>query len=179
MYHAGTGDRGARSAMLELELEAELVEELAEHFAAQSAHRVEFVSARIVLEKDRGQRLRRRARDDPRALGGIVLTVLRAAVDYVAETVASAFLGAIGYEADVLGRIRQPVRADRGVGDYRARGADAAFPLIGLARAGLQLNGLHRFAEVEEKARRRGEGVVKDEVAIRRNRAGAKRRALL
>src|SRR5687768_13386850 len=165
--------------MLELQPEGELVEELAEHLAAERAHRMDLVLCRIPFQKNGGERLRRRAGNHARAFGRVVLAVLRAAVDDVGDAVARALLAAEADEADVLGRIGQPVRADRRVGDHRAARANPAFPLVGRAGHGFQLRRLHRLAQVQQKAGRRRERIVEDEVAVDRDGGGTQRLAFL
>src|SRR5688572_8133594 len=109
-----------RRAALELQPDLVFLEELLEHLAAERADGVELVAARHVLEQDRGERLRRRTGDDPGTLGRVILAVLGAAVDDVAVPIDRTALGAIADEADVAGRIRKLMRADRRVGDQRA-----------------------------------------------------------
>jgi len=82
----------ALSAVLGRQAELVLGEELVEQLAAERADRVELVARRVVLEQDRGERLRRRPGDHAGAFGGIVLAVLRAAMDHRGEPVARALL---------------------------------------------------------------------------------------
>src|SRR2546422_9486083 len=92
---------------------------------AERAERVELVARRVVLEQDRGERLRRRPGDHAGAFGGIVLAMLRAAMDHRGEPVARALLGAVADEADFARRVSQLVPADRRVRDQRMPGACA------------------------------------------------------
>src|SRR5207237_1109870 len=73
----GAGPR----AHLELQAEVVLAEELGEHLAAEGAHRVGLVRARVVLEEDGSERLRRGPADDARAGGRVVHAAIGAAGD--------------------------------------------------------------------------------------------------
>src|SRR5207249_10527284 len=101
-------------AVIEGEAELVLAEKLVEKLPAQGSDRVQAVVLRVVLEKNRRERLRRRARHHSRAFGGIVLAVLRAAVDDMGEPASGRLLVAVADEADLAGGVGQPVGADRG-----------------------------------------------------------------
>src|SRR2546421_11936015 len=94
MHDAGAPGRAPRGAAV-LEREAELVlgEELVEHLAAERADGIELVALRIMLEQDGGERLRRRAGDHARALGGIGLAVLPGAMGYRSALVGGGLFG--------------------------------------------------------------------------------------
>src|SRR4051812_45952472 len=92
-------------------------------------------------------------------------------MDHRGEAVARALFAAEADEADVLRRIGELVRADRRVGDDRARRADTAAPFITALVGGLQAcGGRGRAPEVQQEARRALVGVMEYEVALRRDR---------
>ena len=140
-----------------------LAEEFREHLAAESADREHLVGLRIVLEEHGRQRLGRRTRNHARARGGVVHAAVRAARDHLAAPGDGARSLAITDEAHLPGGVRHPVRADRRVRDDRFVDADAALPLIRLARFGLQQDsGGDGRAEPQQERGRGGIGIVED-----------------
>src|SRR5438552_1073739 len=154
--------------VIEGEAEFVLAEKLVEKLPTQGSDGVQAVVFPVVLEKDRRERLRCGARQYLRALGGIVLAVLGAAMDDVSELASGRGLVAVADEADFAGGVGEPVRADRRIGDDAVVRAYAARPLIGLFVRGFQLRRhLGRPAEVQQKAGCSGKRVVKDEIPVR------------
>src|SRR5258706_8273382 len=118
--------------VLHPELELVLREECVELLGADRSDRNQLVGLRVVVERDRGERLRRRARNDARAGRRIVDAVLGAAVDH-ATLAGWRRLLLEADEADLTGGIGKLVRADRRVGDDLPIGADAALPCVARA----------------------------------------------
>src|SRR5207253_9238135 len=164
---AALDDRTGMPAVIEGEAELVLAEKLVEELPTQGSDGVQGVVCRVVLENDRGERLRCGPRQYLRALGGIVLAVLGAAMDDVSELASGRHLVAVADEADLAGGVGEPVRADRRIGDDAVVRAHAARPLIGLLVCGFELRRhLGRPAEVQQKAGCSGKRVVKDEIPV-------------
>ncbi len=129
------------------------------------------VAAGLVdFQRDRGQRLRRRSAEHPRALGGVVDALLRAAVNDLGTRVdllvgvleADGFVPVVD-EADALRRMAHLVRADGAECDHRAIRTAAALPQV--ARAGLggqRRRGRGGLAQIQQEAGRGRVGVVED-----------------
>src|SRR5882672_3986325 len=99
-----TFNGGLRMAcVIESETKLVFAEEFVEQLPTQSPDCGQAVALRIVIEKDRGQRLGRGARHHFRAFGGIVLAVLGAAMDHVGELASRRHLVAVADEADLTG----------------------------------------------------------------------------
>src|SRR5690606_15167229 len=112
LHDGGAGGRLACAAtVFERQLDLEAAEEFVEHLAAQRAGGEQAVGRRIVLEQYRRERLRGRPGQHARAIGGVVLAVLRAAVDHLAAPGHRRRLVAIADEADVARGVSQAVRA--------------------------------------------------------------------
>src|SRR5688572_2362479 len=183
LHHRAIGDALSRAvaAVVDRELELVFLEERVEQLAPQGADRVQRVEPLVVLQQDRGERLRRRPADDLRPRCGVVLAVLGAAVDGIGPRRGARrrFL-AIADEADLRGGIAHAVRADRGVADDRAVAPHASAPLVGRAVLGLELHVAHRrLAEIQQEARRALERVVEDIVAAGHQARGLERAAAL
>src|SRR6266853_1966607 len=177
-YAAALDDRTGMPIVIEGEAEFVLAEKLVEELPTEGSDGVQAVALRIVIEKDRRERLRCRACQYPRALGGIVLAVLGAAMDHMGEFASRRFLVAVADEADFAGGVGEPMRADRGISDDAVVSAHAARPLVGLLVRGFQLRSrLGRLAQVPQKAVRSGKRVVKDEIPVCGERARLERPA--
>src|SRR5258706_15673915 len=101
-------------AHLELKPEVVLAEELGEHLAAEGADREDLVLLRVVLEEDRGERLRRGARDHARAGRRIIDAAIGAAGDDLSLAGGRTRLLPGADEGPLSRRGRDLVRADRG-----------------------------------------------------------------
>src|SRR3989441_10361114 len=113
-------------AVIEGEAEFVLAEKFVEQLAAQRTDRGQTVALRIVFEKNRRERLRGRACQYLRALGGIVLAVLGAAVDHVGELASGGLFVAVADEADLARGGGESMGADRRIGDDAVFRAHAA-----------------------------------------------------
>src|SRR2546427_7854604 len=177
-YAPALDDRMGMPTVIEGEAEFVLAEKFVEQLTAQRTDRGQTVALRIVFEKNRRERLRCRACQYLRALGGIVLAVLGAAVDHMGELASGGLFVAVADEADLAGGIGESMGADRRIGDDAVFRAHAARPLIGLLVRGLQLSErLGGPAEVQQEAGCRGKRVVENEIPARLERATPERPA--
>lgn len=140
------------AAKLHRELEFIFAKEVVKHLGSYGSGCIQAIGFRIMLKHDRGQRSRCGSGEYTCAVGGVILRMLGTTVNHVGMPVGAGFAGAKTDEADVLRGVGELVRADRGIGNQRAIGADPARPGV-IPAAGFNLCRWHGLAEIEQKAR--------------------------